>query len=48
MTRTVLAPRLWLLTCVKTGRFWWCANEAMARRRALDLGLTDYTVDPPA
>ena len=34
----------WILTCVKTGRFWSCHSEAHAKKRARDLGLKDYEI----
>lgn len=35
----------WLLTCCKTGRWAHYATEAMARRAAMTLGWTDYTLE---
>lgn len=36
-----------ILECTKTGRHWrGLASEAAARRLAIALGLTDYTVEP--
>jgi len=34
-----------ILTCIKTGRWWRCVNEARAEVRARLLGLKDYTVE---
>lgn len=41
-----MTPRF-LLTCVKTGRFWnrGITSESMARRMAVNMGLKDYTVE---
>ena len=38
-------PLRFILECTKTGRAWTYATEAMARRAARHLGLTDYTIE---
>lgn len=38
---------MWLLECNKTGRFIRQKTEAMARRAAHQMGITDYTLTPP-
>jgi hypothetical protein len=35
-----------ILSCVKTGRYWRCANEAEAMKKARALGLVDYEIEP--
>lgn len=37
-------PVRFILECAKTGRFWTYATESMARRAAMHLGVTDYTI----
>jgi len=37
-------PRF-LLTCIKTGRFWRYASEGQARQAAKTLGLKDYVIE---
>lgn len=36
------------LECTKTSRFWICADELSAYRRAMIAGLTDYETSPAA
>lgn len=40
--------RVWMLTCVKTGRFWRYASEGQCRNAARALGLKDYTIEKEA
>ena len=36
---------MFILTCGKTGRWWLHKTEGLAKRAALHLGLSDYTIE---
>jgi len=36
-----------IITCLKTGRWWPCRDDAHARRIARDKGLVDYETSHP-
>lgn len=35
-----------ILSCIKTGRFWRCADTTEAMKKARALGLVDYEIEP--